>query len=66
MIISMTHLHFTNVDFTNWMTRLGLRIRDAVELLGRSAATIKRYRAGTSAVPKPVAALCRRIEQERR
>lgn len=66
MIIGMTHIHFTNSDFTNWMKRLGLRIRDAEDLLGRSAATIKRYRAGTSAVPKPVAELCRRLEQERR
>jgi hypothetical protein len=61
MIIGMTH-----IDFTNWMMRLGLRVRDAEALLGRSAATIKRYRAGTSAVPKPVAELCRRLEQERR
>lgn len=49
-------------SFVSWMSRLEMRVRDAAEALGRSEATIKRYRSGASAVPAPVARLARLIE----
>jgi len=54
------------LSFVSWMSRLEMRVRDAAEALGRSEATIKRYRAGTVAVPAPVARLARLIERQQR
>lgn len=54
------------LSFVSWMTRLGLRVRDAAAALGRSDASIKRYRSGAVAVPEPVARLARLIELGRK